>query len=120
MYTTTFEKFKSAKDNLSVVLYGKQLIEEIEKMIKESSVKLVEEKELGIYNVEDCNKNANIFIKKESTINPKIIDELSDEEIRKTYKVTETALKTLGKKDLIDKYKTITEVKSLKIESIKG
>lgn len=117
MYTETFEKFKNAKNDVEIVLYGKQLMDELDKIISESSAKVLEEKEIGKYSVEDCCKVINILMKKTNTINPKVVDELTDAEIRSTYKVTETALKSLGKTDLIKKYKTITESKSIKIEN---
>lgn len=117
MYTETFEKFKNAKNDVEIVLYGKQLIEELNKIVDCSCDKVLEEKECGKYSVEDCSKVINVLMKKTNTINPKIVDELTDAEIRSTYKVTETALKSLGKTDLIKKYKTITETKSIKIEN---
>lgn len=79
--------------------------------------KLLETKEVGKYEVKGCSKLLNILMKKNLIIDPKVIDELTDEEIRSTYKVTETALKSLGKKDLINRYKKITEVKSFKVEN---
>lgn len=121
MFKNTFEKFvENMNDDVSVVLYGKKLIDELEELIEKSSKNILENKEIGSYRVEDCNKILNVLMKKSASIDVKVIDELSDAEIRKTYKVSEKALKDLGKKDLIEKYKTITETKSIKVENIKG
>ena len=47
-----------------------------------------------------------------SEINSAIFDELSLEEIKKVAKVTEKALKDIGKEDLIAKHKIITGQKA--------
>lgn len=117
MITETYSNFHNAENDLAKFLFGKQLIEEIENELESISKKLLETKEVGKYEIDGCSKLLNILMKKNSTIDPKVIDELTDEEIRSTYKVTETALKSLGKKDLINRYKTITEVKSFKVEN---
>lgn len=119
MITETYSNFLNAENDLAKFLFGKQLIEEIENELESISKKLLETKEVGKYEIDGCSKLLNILMKKNSTIDPKVIDELTDEEIRSTYKVTETALKSLGKKDLINRYKTITEVKSFKVENNK-
>ncbi len=119
MITETYVNFHNAENDLVKFLFGKQLIEEIENELESISKALLETREVGKYEVDGCSKLLNILMKKNSTIDSKVIDELTDEEIRKTYKVTETALKSLGKKDLIEKYKTITEVKSFKVETNK-
>lgn len=120
MITETYSNFRNAENDLEKFLFGKQLIEEIENELESISKTLLETKEVGKYEVDGCSKLLNVLMKKNSTIDSKVIDELTDEEIRKVFKPTETNLKTLGKKDLINKYKTITEVKSFKVESLKG
>lgn len=117
MITETYSNFHNAENDLAKFLFGKQLIEEIENELESISKKLLETKEVGKYEVKGCSKLLNILMKKNLIIDPKVIDELTDEEIRSTYKVTETALKSLGKKDLINRYKKITEVKSFKVEN---
>ena len=120
MITETYSNFHDAENDLAKFLFGKQLIEEIENELESISKTLLETKEVGKYEVDGCSKSLNVLMKKNSTIDSKVIDELTDEEIRKVFKPTETNLKKLGKKDLINKYKTITEVKSFKVEGLKG
>ena len=116
----SYEKYVNAENDLAKFLFGKQLIEEIENELDSLSKKLLETKEVGKYEVDGCSKLLNVLMVKKSSLDSKVVNELSDEEIRRVFKPTETNLKTLYRKDLIEKYKTITETKSIKVESIKG
>ena len=64
-------------------------------------------------------KSLELSIKKSSTLNSKIVDELTDEECRKGFTVTEKAIKLCGRADLISKYKDITESKAITLKSLK-
>ena len=64
-------------------------------------------------------KSLELSIKKSSTLDSKIIDELTDEECRKGFTVTEKAIKLCGRGDLINKYKSITESKAITLRSLK-
>ena len=61
----------------------------------------------------------NFQFKKSSTLDGKIVDELTDEECRKGFTVTEKAIKLCGRGDLINKYKSITESKAITLRSLK-
>lgn len=69
---------------------------------------------------EDLGKLLELSFKKSSSINPKIVDELTDDECRKGYTVTQKAIELSGRKDLLDKYKTITENKVITLKELKG
>ena len=64
-------------------------------------------------------KSLELSIKKSSTLDSKIVDELTDEECRKGFTVTEKAIKLCGRGDLINKYKSITESKAITLRSLK-
>ena len=64
-------------------------------------------------------KSLEISIKKSSTLNSKIVDELTDAECRKGFTVTEKAIKLCGRGDLINKYKSVTESKAITLKSLK-
>ena len=73
----------------------------------------------GKYTVDGADHQINVLMKENSVISADAIAELSEAELRKSYKLTETALKDLGRKDLINKYKTTSEVKSFRVEKLK-
>ena len=64
-------------------------------------------------------KSLELSIKKSSTLDSKIVDELTDAECRKGFTVTEKAIKLCGRGDLINKYKSITESKAITLKSLK-
>ena len=64
-------------------------------------------------------KSLELSIKKSSTLDSKIVDELTDAECRKGFTVTEKAIKLCGRGDLINKYKNITESKAITLRSLK-
>ena len=75
--------------------------------------------EISTWENKEFSKVLELSYKKSSTIDPKIVDELTDEECRKGYTVTEKAIKLSGRADLITKYKSITESKTLTLKSLK-
>ena len=75
--------------------------------------------EVSAWENKEFSKVLELSYKKSSTIDPKIVDELTDEECRKGYTVTEKAIKLSGRVDLITKYKSITESKALTLKSLK-
>lgn len=96
--------------------------------IKESSesiIKIIDDElknrvnETSVWKNKDIGKLLELSFKKTSVINPKIVDELTDEECRKGYTVTAKAITLSGRKDLLDKYKTITESKTITLREIK-
>ena len=64
-------------------------------------------------------KSLELSIKKSSTLDSKIVDELTDAECRKGFTVTEKAIKLCGRSDLINKYKSITDSKAITLRSLK-
>ncbi len=64
-------------------------------------------------------KSLELSIKKSSSLDSKIVDELTDEECRKGFTVTEKAIKLCGRGDLINKYKSVTESKAITLKSLK-
>ena len=64
-------------------------------------------------------KSLELSIKKSSTLDGKIVDELTDAECRKGFTVTEKAIKLCGRGDLINKYKSVTESKAITLKSLK-
>lgn len=103
----------------------KRIIASVLKEKLESYIKKIDERlkngadETCVWENKDFKKALELTIKKSSTIDPKIVDELTDEECRKGYTVTEKAIKLSGRKDLLDKYKSITESKVLTLKSLK-
>ena len=92
-----------------IELYIKKIDEELKNRTDEPSV--WENKEFF--------KSLELTYKKSSSIDPDIINELTDEECRKGYTVTEKAIKLSGRKDLLNKYKNITESKAITLKSLK-
>ena len=112
-----FEKFVGSKDDVAIYLFGKALSEAIEDKLKEIKPK-IEALDCGKYTVTGADRQINVLMKSNSTISADAVAELTEAELRKSYKLTETALKDLGRKDLIEKYKTISEVKSFRVEKL--
>ena len=68
---------------------------------------------------EEMGRILKFSFKKTSVIDPKIVDELTDEECRKGFTVTAKAIEQSGRKDLLDKYKSVTESKTLTLSRLK-
>lgn len=84
---------------------------DVELKYKVDNPTLWENKEFG--------KSLELSIKKLSTLDSKIVDELTDAECRKGFTVTEKAIKLCGRGDLISKYKSVTESKAITLKSLK-
>ena len=72
-----------------------------------------------VWENKEVGKLLELSIKKSSTLDSKIVDELTDAECRKGFTVTEKAIKLCGRGDLINKYKSITESKAITLKSLK-
>ena len=68
---------------------------------------------------EEMGRILKFSFKKTLVIDPKIVDELTDEECRKGFTVTAKAIEQSGRKDLLDKYKSVTESKTLTLSRLK-
>lgn len=68
---------------------------------------------------EEMGRILKFSFKKTSVIDPKIVNELTDEECRKGFTVTAKAIEQSGRKDLLDKYKSVTESKTLTLSRLK-
>ena len=89
--------------------YIKRCDEELKNKVENPT--LWENKEFG--------KSLELSIKKSSTLDNKIVDELTDAECRKGFTVTEKAIKLCGRGDLINKYKSVTESKAITLKSLR-
>lgn len=97
------------------------LKEQLEKVIKELDEYIEDNTDVETtWKLEEFGKSLELIFKKNSTIDNKIVDELTDEECRKGFTVTAKVIESLGRKDLLEKYKSITESKALKLCSLKG
>lgn len=113
-----FEKFAEATDDVAIYLFGKALQEAIDTKLDALKPK-IEALDCGKYTVSGADHQINVLMKQNSTISADAVAELSEAELRKSYKLTETALKNLGRNDLIEKYKSTSEVKSFRVEKLK-
>lgn len=113
-------KYKDCTDTMEAyVLLNmiKNAAEELQNQIKPE----LENGELGATNYSDLGQIFTLAeIQKGNLDCEKIVSELTDEEIRSVYKPTEANLKTLGHKDLIEKYKTVTPVRQIRVTKIAG
>ncbi len=112
-----FTKFAGSDDSVAKYLFGKALQEAIENQLNDLKPK-IEALDCGKYTVDGADHQINVLMKQESTLSSDAIAELSEAELRKSYKLTETGLKSLGRKDLIEKYKSVSEVKSFRVEKL--
>ena len=72
-----------------------------------------------VWENKEVGKLLELSIKKSSTLDDKIVEELTDAECRKGFTVTEKAIKLCGRGDLIEKYKSVTESKAITLKSLK-
>lgn len=99
-------------------MIGKAIIEQIENQLDEIKNDVLT-LEIGTYKNEDCDKQLIIASKNNSTLNDRAIaDELTLEELRLTYKASESKLKAIGKGDLAQKYKTVTTTVSATVKAL--
>lgn len=112
-----FAKYAGSEDAVSKYIFGKELMEAIEAELNDVKPS-IEALDCGKYTCDGAAHQINVLMKQNSTISNDAVAELSEAELRKSYKLTETALKNLGRKDLIEKYKTTSEAKSFRVEKL--
>ena len=106
-------------------LAEKRIVASVIKEIMEDTIKACDSvikdnvNEVSNWTMKEYAKSLELTFKKNSTIDPKIVEELTDEECRKGFSVTEKAIKYVGRGELLDKYKSITESKTLTLKSLK-
>lgn len=114
------------KDGSSITdIAEKRILASVIKEIMDDTIKTCDSEikdnvnEVSNWTMKEYAKSLELTFKKSSTINPKIVDELTNEECRKGFTVTEKAIKSIGRSELLNKYKSITENKTLTLKSLK-
>ncbi len=115
-----FTGFKSNEECAEKRILASVIKEKAEAFIKVCDEELKDKVENPtVWENKDFGKSLELSIKKSSTLDSKIVDELTDAECRKGFTVTEKAIKLCGRGDLINKYKSITESKSITLKNLK-
>ena len=114
------EKLKGCTDEKEAYVLN-SMIEEMAKSNKEMIKPVIEESELGSTMFEVYGKSLDVIEMQKSTLDQeKIKGQLSDDEIRSQFKVTETAIKNLKRKDLLtDEYKSVELVRQVRVTTLK-
>ena len=112
-----FDDSEMCANNRIVVSVIKEKVENYIKRCDEVLKNHVENPTL--WENKEFGKSLELSIKKSSTLDSKIVDELTDAECRKGFTVTEKAIKLCGRGDLINKYKSVTESKAITLKSLK-
>ena len=120
-----YESVESIQFNDSEMCARKRILASVIKEKAETFIKVCDEELKNkvenptTWENKEFGKSLELSIKKSSTLDSKIIDELTDAECRKGFTVTEKAIKLCGRGDLINKYKSITESKAITLKSLK-
>ena len=115
-----FTEFESNEDCAKKRILASVIKEKAEAFIKVCDEELKNKVENSTaWENKEVGKLLELSIKKSSSLDEKIVDELSDAECRKGFTVTEKAIKLCGRGDLIDKYKSVTESKAITLKSLK-
>ena len=120
-----YESVESIQFNDSEMCARKRILASVIKEKAETFIKVCDEELKNkvenptTWENKEFGKSLELSIKKSSTLDSKIVDELTDEECRKGFTVTEKAIKLCGRGDLINKYKSITESKAITLRSLK-
>ena len=120
-----YESVESIQFNDSEMCARKRILASVIKERAEAFIKVCDEELKNkvenptIWENKEFGKSLELSIKKSSTLDSKIVDELTDAECRKGFTVTEKAIKLCGRGDLINKYKSITESKAITLRSLK-
>ena len=120
-----YESVESIQFNDSEMCARKRILASVIKERAEAFIKVCDEELKNkvenptTWENKEFGKSLELSIKKSSTLDSKIVDELTDEECRKGFTVTEKAIKLCGRGDLINKYKSITESKAITLRSLK-
>lgn len=112
-----FDDFEMCANNRIIASVIKEKVENYIKRCDEELKNKVENPTL--WENKEFGKSLELSIKKSSTLDSKIVDELTDAECRKGFTVTEKAIKLCGRGDLINKYKSVTESKAITLKSLK-
>ena len=120
-----YESVESIQFNDSEMCARKRILASVIKERAEAFIKVCDEELKNkvenptTWENKEFGKSLELSIKKSSTLDSKIVDELTDAECRKGFTVTEKAIKLCGRGDLINKYKSITESKTITLRSLK-
>ena len=120
-----YESVESIQFNDSEMCANNRILASVIKEKMENYIKYCDEylknnvENPTLWENKEFGKSLELSIKKSSTLDSKIVDELTDEECRKGFTVTEKAIKLCGRSDLISKYKSITESKAITLRSLK-
>ena len=120
-----YESVESIQFNDSEMCARKRILASVIKEKAETFIKVCDEELKNkvenptTWENKEFGKSLELSIKKSSTLDSKIVDELTDEECRKGFTVTEKAIKLCGRGDLINKYKSITESKAITLRNLK-
>lgn len=116
-----FNAYSNVTEPTDAYIISKAIIEELEKANELLRPEL-ESLPIGDYINSDVGKKLSILESDKSSIDKEALNELTDDEIRKTYKITETALKSLGEhgKEILSKFKVITKVRSLRVTKLEA
>ena len=120
-----YESVESIQFNDSEMCARKRILASVIKERAEAFIKVCDEELKNkvenptTWENKEFGKSLELSIKKSSTLDSKIVDELTDAECRKGFTVTEKAIKLCGRSDLINKYKSITESKAITLRSLK-
>ena len=120
-----YESVESIQFNDSEMCARKRILASVIKERAEAFIKVCDEELKNkvenptTWENKEFGKSLELSIKKSSTLDSKIVDELTDAECRKGFTVTEKAIKLCGRGDLINKYKSITESKAITLRSLK-
>ena len=120
-----YESVESIQFNDSEMCARKRILASVIKEKAETFIKVCDEELKNkvenptTWENKEFGKSLELSIKKSSTLDSKIVDELTDAECRKGFTVTEKAIKLCGRSDLINKYKSITESKAITLRSLK-
>ena len=120
-----YESVESIQFNDSEMCANNRILASVIKEKMENYIKYCDEylknnvENPTLWENKEFGKSLELSIKKSSTLDSKIVDELTDEECRKGFTVTEKAIKLCGRGDLISKYKSITESKAITLRSLK-
>ena len=120
-----YESVESIQFNDSEMCARKRILASVIKERAEAFIKVCDEELKNkvenptTWENKEFGKSLELSIKKSSTLDSTIIDELTDAECRKGFTVTEKSIKLCGRSDLINKYKSITESKAITLRSLK-
>lgn len=105
-------------DYLMAYTFIKRIMDDCEETLKKAYEEIEKMDELEFKN-EDARRLLVIKLSKKKTISNEVANELSLEELRKLYKASESGLKMIERTDLVEKYSTVEECKSIRVTRFK-